>query len=245
MANPQDDLNTEWIELKCRSDLSLDLSAWFVGDALRTNPISSEPVLIQPDGYIVISQDTLAFHAFYPGFSGKCIQPGSWASLNNDGDVVRLVDGFGIEANRFEYDLGFEENYTWCRPEDLNLSNEWGRSANVGGSPGERNEVVTTQGVSALKVTVDPPYVSPDGDGFEDFTTITITAPTADDYTVKIFDRQGRAVRTFFEHSQFHTPSMEWDGLSDAGNRLPVGIYILYVEASGIESVKKPIVVAR
>jgi hypothetical protein len=35
------------------------------------------------------------------------------------------------------------------------------------------------------------------------------------------------------------------DGRSDGGNRLPIGIYILFFEAVGVESLKEPIVIAR
>jgi hypothetical protein len=245
LANPQDGLNTEWVEVSNRSDHEVDLSGWLVGDALRMHQISTGANVVAPGERLVLVQAESDFLLFYSSFAGRCVEPGNWSSFNNDGDIVRLVDSFGIEADRFEYETLFEDNYTWCRCEDDVYPAVWGRSENAGGSPGGRNRVVSQQDIASLRVTVEPTYVSPDGDGFEDYATITIEAPVADDYTVRIYDRQGRAVRSFFDKETFVPSTIEWDGLSDAGRRLPIGIYILYVEAAGVGSIRKPVVVAR
>lgn len=245
LANPQGNLTSEWVELKNRSLQPVDLADWLIGDILRVNSICDESILIEPDEYIILAQDSTAFLAYYHDFNGTCLEPPSWASLNNDGDRVRLVDCFGIEADRFGYDLTYDANQTWCRTEEPLEFSQWGRSETSGGTPGEPNEVILSHQSSELNVTIDPPYVSPDGDGFEDVTTIKVEAPVADSYTVKIYDRQGRVVRSFYDEESMIPSEIEWDGLSDAGRRLPVGLYIVYVEASGVESTRKPVVVAR
>ncbi len=245
LANPTGGLNSEWVELKNRSDQVVDLSDWCAGDLLKVHSICEEPILLEPDSYVVLAQDTAAFLDYYTAFSGLCLEPGSWATLNNDADWVRLVDDFNIEADRFDYNLTYETNHTWCRTEEPLSLSRWGRSENTGGTPGEVNDVILWHQSSDLRVTVDPPYVSPDGDGFEDVTTISIEAPLADSYTVKIYDRQGRVVRSFYDKESMIPSEIEWDGLSDAGRRLPIGVYIVYVEAAGSGSIRETVVVAR
>jgi flagellar hook assembly protein FlgD len=98
---------------------------------------------------------------------------------------------------------------------------------------------------SGTQVTVGPRVFSPDGDGIDETALITVAVPVASDYTMKIYDKQGRVVRTFIENEQYVNSSYEWDGRSDSGRRMPVGIYILYFEAGGVESVKKTVVIAR
>ncbi len=245
LANPQGHLGAEWLELKNCTGEAFDLSGWLIGDALNLHEISPDTISIASGERVVLAQSEAEFALYYSDFDGRCIEPGSWASLNNDGDIVRLVDLQGIEADRFEYVAAYDDNHTWCRSEDASEPDRWGRSVSPGGSPGLINDVVFEQSASSLTVSIDPPYVSPDGDGVVDFTTFTIDAPQADDYTVKIYDRQGRVVRTFQQSDQFLLPRLQWDGLSDAGKHLPIGLYILYVEASGVESTKRPIVVAR
>lgn len=245
LANPQNGLSTEWLEIKNRSEQSVDLYGWQFGDTNKLYQVSQEGYLLEPGAYLVLVQSADDFLSFYPDYNQGYIQPGQWSAFNNDGDIVRLVDSFGIEADRFEYSVVFDDNYTWSRGEEPDNESQWGRSENVFGTPGEFNQVVFEQTSSDLSVRIEPVHFSPDGDGFEDYTTITISAPRADGYTVKVFDRRGRVVKAFYDKEEYILSQFQWDGLSDGGRRLPIGVYILFVEAHGGASVKKPIVIAR
>jgi hypothetical protein len=200
---------------------------------------------LSPGDYLVIAKDTTAFLEFYGGFHKTILQPQQWPAFNDDGDVVRLVDSFGFEADRLAYTKTFPDNYTWSRSEELEHENEWGRSDDVGGSPGAPNAVLFEPSASALSVTIEPVIFSPDGDGSDDEVIITAAAPEGAELTMKVYDREGRVVKTVIDKETFLKSSYSWDGRSDAGNRLPIGIYILYFEAAGKESVKKPVVIAR
>ncbi|MEW5993868.1 MAG: gliding motility-associated C-terminal domain-containing protein, partial [Candidatus Zixiibacteriota bacterium] len=154
-------------------------------------------------------------------------------------------DPFGFEADRFEYAVAYDGNHTWSRSEELLTEGQWGRSEEAGGSPGRPNSVLFAPAGSALQVKVTPDVFSPDGDGYEDEVLIEIEAPVGAEVNMRIYDREGRAVRTLLDGATFLHSSYAWDGRSDSGRRLPIGIYILYVEAEGSETVKKPIVIAR
>jgi hypothetical protein len=209
--------------------------------------IGNFPLIVDPGEYVVLVNDSLLFTTFYFGFDGQIAQPSGWAALNNSGDIVRLVDQYGFLADEFDYVSVFDSNLTWSRSELSGSESRWGRSLAVGGTPGEINEVLIRPSESGLRIGIEPQVFSPDGNGIEDETTITISAPSSNEYTLKIYDRHGRLVKLFEDNSPYLADGgiYMWDGRADSGSRLPIGIYILYFEAGGVESLKKTLVIAR
>lgn len=247
MANPDDDLKTEWIEIKNISPNPVDLSGWMIGDELDLHLITNESTIIPSGGYAVLVDTIDWFYDFYTGFSGLLIQPDDWATLNNAGDIIRLVDGNNILADSVAYDKVFDNYDTYGRNEKIVGDHRWGESLEPFGTPGEINDVHFDAEGEELFVTLEPTHISPDDDGIDDEMLITIDLPAADAYTIKIFDRQGRSVKTFYDNASGLNNTLEitWDGRSDAGLRLQIGIYILYVEAEGVTSQKQALVIAR
>lgn len=245
LSNPDDQLASEWIELKNRYVDSVNLMGWRIGDAVGLHEITGSTLNMAPDSFVVLVQDSTSFLSYYSQFRGALWQPSGWPILNNSADVVLLVDTFGIVADRFEYDRVYQDNFTWSRSEQSGTEGEWGRSEFAGGSPGEKNSVVLLPENATTRVSADPQVFSPDGNGFEDVTTLSVIASEADGYVLKIYDRQGRVVRTFLDGEQYLRSEYQWDGRSDDGDRLPIGIYIIYFEVSGLESVKSTVVIAR
>ncbi|HUV31641.1 MAG TPA: lamin tail domain-containing protein [Acidobacteriota bacterium] len=248
LADPKDPLTSEWVEVYNRSDSTLDISEWMLGDELGLHAMCGPPLVAGPGDYVVLAEDAAAFERFYGPLDGLLCEPLGWAKLNDQqGDVVRLVDPFGIEADRFAYVATFDSNYTWSLSEGGVVESQWGRSSVTGGSPGERNDVFVPPSATGLQVDVYPRIFSPDGDGWQDVTVITIIAPPAADYTMKVYDSDGRVVKTFMDKAGPWEVRVEytWDGRADSGNRLPIGIYILYFDAGGVESSKKTVVIAR
>jgi len=246
LANPVSPLTSEWVELKNVSNETIDLEDWQLGDSIGLSPIASARLLVDPGEYFVLAKDTAAFLTYYDGFDARCWQPSWWRALNNGSDSVRLVDPYGLSADRFYYGSIYDSNYTWARGESEDRLNQWGRSAAPGGTPGALNEVVFPGEVGeTLEITIEPRIFSPDGDGLRDTTVISILPSAADAYTLKIYDARGRLVRTFEDGASVLAEHYTWDGRTDGGERLPIGIYILYFEAEGVESVKKTVVIAR
>jgi hypothetical protein len=243
MANPQDNYSSEWIEIKNRSALPIDISNWQIGDAINNHLITTEETIIKSGEFLIIAQSSAEFLASYTNILTNIIEPQSWSYFNNDGDVVRLIDNFNLEVDRFEYFSTFENNYSWSRDDNL----EWGRSYEQFGSPGSSNHVLFEATDSELSVDVIPKYISPDNDGIDDFVEIIIDAPQADNFTVKIYDRCGKIVKTFYDKSNFvpDTVSLLWDGYSDSNQRLPIGIYIIFIEAGDVGEIKETVIIAR
>ncbi len=245
LANPTAPQTAEWIELTTRTDALHDIAGWSIGDALNIHVISEDEFIITPGQYPVLTDNSAAFLLDYPAFDGTVVMPDGWAILNNSDDVVRLVDPFGFVADSVAYGSTYADNHTWARGYGQDQQLLWGRSSVAGGSPGDSNDIRITPNAPGLRVSVDPQVISPDGDGIDEIAVIRVAGPADVMYTIRLYDRQGREVRTFEDGARDLRPEYEWDGRSGGGARLPIGMYILYVEAEGVESVKKTVVVAR
>ena len=243
---PQLPLATEWIELKNVCPYPIDLANWQIGDALGFGVMTTESTLLNPDEYVVLADDADAFMSFYTDFDGLLIEPEVWRELNNGSDSVRLVDSHGLSVDAVYYETSFEGNHTWSRVEEGIGAGEWGRSEDAGGTPGGSNVVrLTPEESETLSIEVEPRIFAPDGNGIDEYATIRVTSSPAQSYTLKIFDDHGRLVRTLDDQAPDLPIEYTWDGTNDGGERVPIGIYILYFEAEGLESLKKTIVVAR
>ena len=245
LPDPKAPLVSEWVEIKNISSLEVDLNGWQIGDANSVKLITSNQIRVSPGKYVVLAQDSSEFTSFYPSYSGRLIQPAGWSVLNNSGDALKLLDSFNILADSFDYASGYADNFSWSRVESGIDEGTWGRSENSGGSPGELNRVVFSPDGESVSLEIEPSHFSPDGDGYQDTVIIFIESPQAESYSLKIFDRHGRQVRTILDDELFIAASYGWDGKFDDGRRVPVGIYIVLFEARGERTIKKAVVVAR
>ncbi len=242
--DPSTSLSTEWVELFNRSALPIDLDGYGLGDQGSVRAIVDSSYILLSGEYLVLCEDSLAFRVHYLSYDGLLHQPTSWPGFRNSNDTVRLIDFVGFESDRFVYVSSFADNYTWQR-DVVTGDNQWGRSEQTGGTPGGPNVTVFEPNAPRTRINITPEYLSPDGDGFQDEVAITIEAVDASGYTMKLFDRQGRLVHTFFEDASHIGREYLFDGKINSGQRLPIGIYILYFEAIGVEQFKKTLVVAR
>jgi hypothetical protein len=241
MADISATLGTEWVEIKNRSDSAINLKNWMFGDALRMYQVSAVEKILDTGKYLVLCDDSAAFRAFYSDASIPILQMPGWAVLNNDSDKVRLADNLGYQADSFIYSSTFGENYSWGRGETAGETDRWGRSVQTGGTPGKPNEIYY-QPISepiALHAEPDPFSLSRDHE-----TIISFTVPAGDNLNLRIYDLEGRIVKTIFDNFPTLDGQVSWDGRSDGGRNLTPGIYILYLEVFGKAQVKKTIVVA-
>ncbi|MBN4076278.1 lamin tail domain-containing protein [Gemmatimonas aurantiaca] len=246
LANPTTGGSGEWIELKNVSSAEFELGGWKIGDAANLSGIDSGLIALSGGEYVVLAQDRNAFLSYYTDFNGTVVENTPWGTLNNNGDVVRLVDVFGYLSDSVEYADVWSDNVTWARIEDeigLGAFGDWGHSTVSGGSPGAVNDAVLAPLGSAIAVSVSPNPFSPDGDGISDVTTITVNAALGGEMRIEIFAALGSSVRKLFVGEPF-SGAIIWDGNTDSGGRAPIGIYIIYIEIDGT-STKTTVVIAR
>jgi hypothetical protein len=242
MANPQAPLETEWVEIINRLDSTYDLIGWSLADLAGEKTISDASLTVEPRDRLVLADSAQAFYDYYPWFGLGLFQPESFPQFNDGSDAVILIDQFGFEADRFDYATVHDNNHTWCRGETEERKDDWGISEEEGGTPGSMNDPVFFATGSDLSLDFSRRVFDPDNP-----TNLTITA-TTERATLRVFDKEGREVAKLLDDEIVRDEPIEWDGGSGyhgRGSRLPIGIYILYLEASDGESLKKTVVLAR
>ena len=196
-------------------------------------------------------QDPLAMvEAAFPGATrqpGTVWIPisGSSLGLRNEGDLIHLQYGpHTIDSVYYHpswHQAGVREA-TGLALERLlpegpsNDPANWTSSPDPsGGTPGRPNaarlrENLPLSGRPDLEIAPSP--FSPDGDGIDDVAVLRFTLPTAGALVrARIFDRQGRLVRTLGPANSGAQGLLLWDGRDDTGGALPIGIYIVVLEA--------------
>ncbi len=244
LPNPEAGLTSEWVEIHNVYTDSIDISGWQLGDALNLYRIANSSFKVAAQQYLVLAEDSAAFRTYYPSFNGQLFQPSDWAQLNDGGDIARLTDTFGYEGDRRQYTEVYTDNVTLSRKETPSGDGEWARSDSSGGTPGRSNTIRTTPASERIGLTILPQIFSPDGDGIEDEAVLTAAATAAEGYTLEIYDREGRKVRVLEDNASTLKEEYRWDGRGDDGVRQPVGIYIVYFNSVGVESIKKTVVIA-
>ncbi len=256
--------NAEWVEIYNPGSKNVNISGWKFAESTNIINLSDSTFqVLLPGAYIVISDDTTIFNRFpylrtYDPSNKLIIKS---LSLSNDGELVKIVDASNNTIEEVTYspkwhspNIPDEKGYSLERinPNLPGNSGNWSSCADpLGGTPMKRNSIYTTIPLSTGKITVSPNPFSPDGDGFEDFTIIKYSLPyKASQVRMKVFDVKGRLVRTLLNNLYSGSEGeIIFNGLNDDGEKLRIGIYILFIETvddkgGTFETIKSTVVVA-
>ncbi len=250
----------EWIELYNRSVQPVDLRCWTLMDrptatgSVNAFMIASATTVVRPGGYAVVAADSSLF-ALFPGLSQIATNPtvlvlgtAGGLGLNSEGDDIILKDLTGTLIDSVSY------SSRWHRPDvtdtkgrslervnpdlDSNLPENWTTSVlPEGGTPGKPNSALTRSPINGSNLSFSPNPFSPDGDGYEDFCLIQYNIPfVSATLHVKIYDVKGRLVRTLANSlvSNSHGDIL-WDGLNDERQRVRIGVYIVFLQATNVQ----------
>jgi hypothetical protein len=255
----------EWLEFYNSTNKNLNLTGW------RVNVSSSYYSLydtcnyiVTPGQYVILVADTTVYNRFSnlktPDASRRIIFNKS-LSLTNDGANIKVLDALNNTIDSVHYspkwhngNLPDTKGYSLERINPLlnpNDRSNWNScTAPLGGTPGAKNSIFTVNN-SSNSVSVSPNPFSPDGDGFEDFTIIKYKLkPNIAQLRVKVYDIKGRLVRTLLNNQLSGSEGqIIFDGKNDNGEKLRIGIYILYIEAindmgGSVDQTKATVVVA-
>lgn len=248
MFAPLSDEEPEWIELYNTSVRAVDISGWSCGDAgagftLRTGGH------IAGYGYALITADSTFFVSVYPDVTAPVLQPTSWNSLKNSDDVIMIRDQFGRTITAVTYidswmgDRAGDKGISLERVDPLqdayDPSNWWACTKETGATPGALNSVAVLSIRGPAEVWALPDPFSPDSDGFDDRTRITVRVERRSYITVVIYDVRGRLLKTLYDDVPcMGVRSLEWDGTDDRNTQLSIGMYIVYLEARDAASEK-------
>ena len=259
----------DYVEIYNKSDKALNISDFKLGMIKESFPnppdttiktITSENRQIMPQQYILLTTTPEEIGRQYDceprnfiGMSGFPSYPNSGAAAvlyfrDTIIDVMRYSENShyplltvtkGVSLERVSPDIS-----------SLDPDNWHSAAAPLYGTPGYRNSVFVEDQENSATVEMIPPVFSPDGDGFDDVTTVNLSDFDVG-YTAKIivFDSQGRFVRDLVNCQNIANQArFVWNGLDDNGRVVPAGIYVVFVEVfdiqGNIKRFKKAVVVA-
>jgi Lamin Tail Domain len=256
MFNPLEGQN-EWFEVFNPGSQSVDLYHWTVNDrptfsgAVNKFVIADSSVFVFPQHYAVIAADSSIIKLFpdvaNAGTSNLLLilKRSGGLSFNDDGDVVQLNDLTGKTIDSVAY-LSAWQNPAVADTKgrslerinpllDSNDPHNWSTCTSLlGGTPGKANSILTNPVPGTATISVSPNPFSPDGDGFEDFCMISFHVPFSSAFVnVRLYDIKGRLIRTLV-NTEFSgsNGSFIWNGLDDNGQRVRIGVYVVYFDAS-------------
>ncbi len=261
-----DDGKSEYVELFNNSRKDIELGGWNLTEGSgKKFPLSFGSKIIHPKEFYLIAADS-SIHSIFPELQNSpnvLITNSGSLNLSNSEDKIIISDIFGNTIDSVNYSSAWHNpNVTDTKNKSLERINpsvnsndpaNWSTSASSnGGTPLKKNSIFTGNISSTSKLEIAPNPFSPDNDGFEDFTVFAYNLTKAvSQIRIRIFDSQGRKVRTLIENQPSGAKGeVIFDGLDDSGKPLRIGIYIVLLEAldessASIDVIKKALVIAR
>jgi hypothetical protein len=214
LANPTIGGPDEWVEISNQAEFPINLAGARIGDSSGSSPLPDDVGMIGPGEFWVLAENETAFRSYYSAFDGRLIPIGSWHEFNNTGDRIRLIGGGGEIIDSFRVGLSstFAETADWAASVDSSKA-----------TPGRENSAQRSlAGPFAVRVSPNPTYLS-SGEPIR----IEYQLQIGEQLTLKIFDRNGRLVRTIADKTPAATGSVPWDATDGSGARVRPGPYVL------------------
>lgn len=261
---------SEYVELLNRSEIYLSIEQLYLHDQPDKNngvqkliPKETALLSLAPGEYLVLHADTsVDFHGtrIYRAFSQAVSEADRFVridrltlGLSTQGDRLYVSTGNRRILDSLWFDPG------WHNPNlpdvsgisleriDRYISTQdrtnWTSSASpLGGTPGTSNSVtVAAFDVAEYGLSLGPNPFSPNSDGVDDHLVIQYHLDDPDYLMhVRIFDRQGRLVRTLTDGEHAGRSGMLiWDGRTDRGLMNRTGLYIIHFEAFNYSANRK------
>jgi hypothetical protein len=242
---------TDFVELVNVSEQTIPVNRLKLAtrdDALalkQTYPVSTEKRYLKPGDFLVCTKDPAIVVTQYitcnpASFCAMTSFPtfpddvGTVVLLN---DSLKVLDEFSYSAKMHSPFLADEEGVSLERisPEKpTNDRTNWASAAaSVGfATPGLPNSQAGSETEIQDEITPEPKAFSPNGDGFNDELKIKFKfSKPGNIANVRIFDAVGRQVRFLAKNQSLaQEGSWTWDGKSESGQKLSIGVYIILVE---------------
>lgn len=243
---------TEFVEIYNRSQKIIDLkNIWLAtrdkatGEVTSVKETAPDGRLMFPEEYLVLTKDPSLVKSEYftPNPGGFVAIPSFPAYANTQGTVV-LLTPWDLILDEFSYssEMHFAlltttdgvslERINYNRPAS-DPGNWHSASQNVGfATPGYQNSQFLKSPEAEDEIVITPEIFSPDNDGYNDLLTIACNfSEPGYSVTIRIFDSNGRPVRTLVKNEPAGTGNLfTWDGITDKRNKAPIGIYIIHIE---------------
>ncbi len=230
----------DWVEFYNPLDSPVDISGWIFKDSNDTNEfVFPDNTIITPYGYLVLCNDTAAFHTVFPDVDNYI---GDLAfNLSNASELIRLYNSESSIVDSLTYDDSVPwpvepdgTGYTLALQDpnsDNSLPENWTYSSNYG-TPGVVNDWVS--GVDEIEIPIafslGQNYPNP----FNPSTTIPFSIPRSGMVTIEIYSILGQRVKVILDEymsAGYHSIVFKVDDLAN-------GIYFYTIKASGFKKSK-------
>lgn len=205
--------------------------------------LAKKQILLHPESYCLFTADSCNIaENYYTSNTSVFHQVDLPNYPDKSGRVVLYTKGELIDDLEYRDDMHFEllaskEGVALERvnpEEETNLNSNWQSAAqNIGfGTPGMKNSVYRDIEESVEEVSLSSKIFSPDNDGIDD--RLYINFNLKDDgfvANIRIYNSLGKEIRKLASNLYLGTDdSVYWDGLNSKRERLPIGIYLVYIE---------------
>jgi len=238
---------SDFIELYNNSGKYLDLEGIKIANAEMKTHID-EPLYIEPNDYIVFTEDPESIFDHYPHAPREKIHHSDLPSWTDVEGLVRIYTPLDSLVDEVSYHENMHfELYTDVQGVSLerisvdegsdNLDNWKSAVSEVGfATPGLMNSQTVRIQFQDNALTVLPKVFDPEGSA-ETFTTISYAFDKPGYVgTISIFNLQGRVVKTLLANAYLPQKGFViWDGLLEYGLKAPVGYYIILFKIFDLE----------
>lgn len=242
---------TDFVELYNKSDKIIDLKGWYLAN-LKNDTIVNEKMifknsfLLKPKEYLVVTEDkNNILNTYSKAVAERIFEISVLPTYYDDlGNVVLLApDSKVIDQLDYTDDLHSvlvpkKEGVSIekINPElKTNDPNNWTSASKDAGyaTPGYANSQFIPLGISDEDVSIEPQLITPNGDGDKDFMLISIRSDKLGALrNIIVFDVMGREVKRLLRNGYTGSNTfVQWDGTDETNNPLPIGHYIIWLEA--------------
>jgi hypothetical protein len=208
-------------------------------------PISTEKRYLKPGAFLVCTKDPtlVALQYITNNPESFCAMKSFPTFPDNAGTVILLndslevLDEFSYSAKMHSPFLADEEGVSLERisleKPTADRSNWASAAASVGfATPGLPNSQAENKIETPDEITPEPKAFSPNGDGYNDELNIQFKfSKPGYIANVRIFDVAGRQVKFLAKNQSLaQEGSWFWDGKSESGQKLGIGVYIILIE---------------
>lgn len=257
----------DFVEVYNRSEKFINLKNWGIANlendsVVNRKIISEEDFLLEPNAYIVFTEDGNVLKGEYLGGKEEVFFEMDLPSFPDDEGSVVLVSESDEIIDMFiysdKYHSVFIKTDEGVSLERINLiatvteEQNWkSASSNEGyATPGYLNSNSRTEGIAEEAIQIEPEIFIPVV-GQPDFAQIKYTFEQGGYVAnVKILDRQGREIKELANNELLGTDGFfRWDGDQDNGSKARIGAYMVWFEVFDnggvVKTFRKRVVIAQ
>jgi hypothetical protein len=206
---------------------------------------SETSYLVFPGDYFAVTANRMEVQKRYLACFPERLFETAMPSLPDDEGRVLLVNASGEVVDEMEYSAKMHfallNDPEGVSLEKLDMKNDdpgnWHSAASTAGYGTPTCANSQSSAGEAGELSIGPDLFSPDNDGRDDVVVISYAQEGSGRMAnVIVFDRDGRKVRYLVRNGLMgRTGKWIWNGLDEGGHALAPGIYIIYVEITGME----------